>query len=33
VLNDRRYEWSGEWNRVRLDPRVEVANVFVFEKR
>ncbi|MGE3856603.1 MAG: alpha-1,4-glucan--maltose-1-phosphate maltosyltransferase [Dehalococcoidia bacterium] len=31
TLNDRRHLWHGEWNFVRLDPRVEVAHVFVFE--
>jgi starch synthase (maltosyl-transferring) len=33
TLNDRRYLWRGEWNFVRLDPRVEAAHVLVFEGR
>ncbi|MEZ4502656.1 MAG: alpha-1,4-glucan--maltose-1-phosphate maltosyltransferase, partial [Dehalococcoidia bacterium] len=33
LLEGRRYLWQGEWNFVRLDPRVAVAHVFTFEGR
>ena len=28
-LDDKRYEWRGEWNYVRLDPAERVAHIFV----
>jgi starch synthase (maltosyl-transferring) len=33
VLNGVRYEWDGEWNRVRLDPATEPARIFVLQRR
>ena len=30
-LSGRRFMWRGEWNFVRLDPRVEVAHILVIE--
>jgi starch synthase (maltosyl-transferring) len=31
LLHDRVHQWRGEWNPIHLDPRAEVANIFVFE--
>jgi starch synthase (maltosyl-transferring) len=28
LLNDRSYEWHGEWNYVELNPQVTPAHIF-----
>jgi starch synthase (maltosyl-transferring) len=32
VLNDVRYEWDSEWNRVRLEPESSPARIFFFTR-